>query len=424
MKTSTNPLIRKPAPSQELQVLRRRLAESEKTIEAIQKGEVDAVFVQGNGETRVFTLEGEEHNYRILIESMNEGALLLTSEGVILYANRYFSKLIECSLAQIIGTSFLPLIISNDQKSFRHMLNANKKVNASLQVFLKVGRIRQIPVQISICTLPRTPSHPKRMGIVISEMTESHRSRERLRALTNRTIKTHEKVNSGVSYELHGRITQLLCAIQFRSQALSNKMTTKDRSLKVEANKLRLMISKTVKEVQEISQNLNSSVLDHLGLVAIIRDTSRHFEKRTGIPIQLIFTRMIKRLSPELELTLYRIFQEALKNVEMHSSALNVIVHLRRQGSCVHLSIHDNGVGVDHNKVVLRGGRKNKGLGVLSMTERALASGGGFDIKFIHRKGTKIEVRIPLPSRSASKGINLRKIPLSPQRLRGTELKK
>ena len=410
MKTTQNPLISKSSIAQELQLLRLRLAESEKTIEAIQQGEVDTVLIKGKKGARVFTLEGEEHAYRLLIESMNEGAMILTPKGLILYANRYFANLIGRSLDQTFATSFLALLPLKDQKSFRLLLAGDKNNRVPLQIFLKREGDQLIPVQISICTLPRTPSQPTRIGVIIAEMTEMYQSKEKLRALNQNTTITHEKENNGISYELHGRITQLLCAIQFRSQALSNKIAPKNRAYEAEAKKLRLMIGKAILEIQEISQNLNSTVLDHLGLVAIIQDYKRHFEKRTGIQLELIFTKMIKRLPQDLELTLYRIFQEALKNVEQHSSAQKVTLRLHRKGNCVHLSIRDNGVGVDEKSTAHKN-QKNKGLGVLRMHERVIASGGSFDIQLVHRQGTKIEVRIPLPSSSGSKSkSNIKKI--------------
>ncbi len=81
MKTPRHPSAARAAPPGELAELRARLAEAEETLRAIRTGEVDAVMVAGKEGTQVFTLEGAEHAYRVLIESMNEGALTLTADG-------------------------------------------------------------------------------------------------------------------------------------------------------------------------------------------------------------------------------------------------------------------------------------------------------------------------------------------------------
>ncbi len=81
----------RPAPSGELAELRAHLAEAEETLRAIRNGEVDAVVVAAKEGPQVFTLQGAEHSYRVLIESVNEGVLTLTAGKTILYANQCFA---------------------------------------------------------------------------------------------------------------------------------------------------------------------------------------------------------------------------------------------------------------------------------------------------------------------------------------------
>ena len=85
--------------------LRARLDEAEDTLRAIRSGEVDALVVSGVGGDQVFTLKGADHSYRLLIEDMNEGALTLTAEGVILYANRRLAEMLKTPLAKVIGSA-------------------------------------------------------------------------------------------------------------------------------------------------------------------------------------------------------------------------------------------------------------------------------------------------------------------------------
>ncbi len=160
--------------------------------------------------------------------------------------------------------------------------------------------------------------------------------------------------------------------------------------------KLREMLGQTAEEVERISRNLRPSVLDELGLVAVLRDTSTEFAERTGVSVKLACVQLTARLPADTELALYRILQEALKNVEKHARARHVTVRLRQQGDFVQLTIKDDGIGFDPDHRPAR--RKGKsGLGLLSMRERAIYVGGAFKVKSVRRAGTEIEVRIPLP---------------------------
>ena len=93
----------KPSVRLELDELRRRLQEAEETLNAIRGGEVDALVVSGPSGEKVFTLEGAEYPYRVLVESMNEGAISLSNEGVILYCNSAFAQMVGVPLDQTHG---------------------------------------------------------------------------------------------------------------------------------------------------------------------------------------------------------------------------------------------------------------------------------------------------------------------------------
>jgi signal transduction histidine kinase len=199
-----------------------------------------------------------------------------------------------------------------------------------------------------------------------------------------------------VALELHDNITQLLCGILVRCQTLADKLSTRDGSAKEEAIKLRAMLGRTAEEVERISRDLRPSVLEHLGLAAVLRNTGTAFAKRTGVSLKLSCIELTARLPANIELTLYRILQEALKNVEKHAHARHVTVHLRKPGNFVQLVIHDDGGGFDpdHHPVQQNG---KDGLGLLGMRERATYVDGSFKVKSGPRVGTEIEIRLPLP---------------------------
>ena len=392
----------RPAASGEVAELRARLAEAEETLRAIRVGEVDAVVVSGKRGARVFTLEGAETAYRALIESMNEGALTLTADRTILYANRCFAEMVKCPLEQVIGSSIRRFVSAEDQAALRQFLKRANKAGSKTQVLFHAGDGSQVPAQISIRPLARNGPDRATIGMVVTDMTGARRHEEALRALTRRVVEARETERGRVARELHDNITQLLCAVLFRSQALADRPPARDGSLKREAMKLREMLGEAAEEVERISRNLRPGVLDELGLVDALRATNAEFAERTGVSIKLICARLTARLPADIELTLYRILQEALRNVEKHARARHVTVRLSLQADVVQLAIHDDGIGFDSNHHPA--GREEKAsLGLLSMLERAAYVGGTLKVESGRRAGTEVVVRIPLsPSATAA----------------------
>ena len=376
--------------------LRAQLADANETLRAIGAGEVDTVVVTGKQGDRVFTLDGAERAYRVLIESMNEGALTLTGDKMILYANQCFARMVKCPLEQVTGSSFRRFLSPEDQATLRPLMKRAFRSGTKIQMQLQAGDGSQLPVQVSIRELPEDGSDRVTIGMVVTDMTESRRIEELLRALTHRVVQVQEAERGRVALELHDNITQRLCAVLFRSQALADSLSAHDGPAKREAVKLRKMLGQTAEEVERISRNLRPSVLDHLGLVAGLHDTSTEFAERTGVSVKVDCVELIARLPADTELALYRILQETLKNVEKHARARHVTVHLTKQGDFVQLAIRDDGIGFDPDHHPARRNGKG-GLGLLGMRERATYVGGVLKVKSVRRAGTEIEIRIPLP---------------------------
>jgi two-component system, NarL family, sensor kinase len=384
------------APSHELIELRSRLAEAEETLRAIRGGEVDAVMAAGKNGRQVFTLEGAGHAYRVLIESMNEGALTLTFDKTMLYANQCFARMVKCPLEQVIGSSFRRFLSAEDRAILRPLMRRPRQSGSKILVLLNACDGSQMPAQISIRPLAKNGSKRANIGMVVTDMTEARRNEENLRVLTHRVVQVQEIERERVALELHDTITQMLCGVLVRSQVLVNKLPLRNKPAKAEARRLHALIGQTVEEVERISHNLRPSVLDHLGLVAGLHDTSKEFAARTGVPVKMVCVQLNPRLAADTELALYRILQESLKNVEKHSRARHVTVDLTKERDIVQMAVHDDGIGFDPEHQPARRNGKG-GFGLLGMRERAIAVGGTLKVESKRRAGTEIEVRIPLP---------------------------
>jgi len=390
----------RPAPASELIEVHLRLAEAEAALRAIRSGDVDTLVVAGKLGPQVFTLQGAEHAYRLLIESMNEGALTLTTDKMILYANQCFAKMVKCPLKQVMGSSFRRFLSAEDRNTLRPLMMRTIRSGCKIQVRLHAVDGSQMPVQISFGPTARSGLNRATVGIVVTDLTEARRMENLLRALTHRVVQVQEDERGRVALELHDGITQLLCAIVFRTQALIASLSAHDGPAKSQAKKLRDIAGRTAKEVERISRNLRPSVLDQLGLVAALRNASADFSDRTGVAIKVVCTQLILQLTADGELTVYRILQEALRNVEKHARARHVTVDLTQPDAFVQLVIKDDGVGFDPDQSRVK--RKGKsGLGLLGMRERANYVGGSIELKSVLRTGTELTMRIPLPTRAA-----------------------
>ena len=110
----------------EIDELRRRLQETEETLDAIRSGEVDALVVAGPEGERIFTLRGAEHPYRVMVESMNEGAISLALDGTILYCNGAFARMINVALDQVMGHKLEEFVSAGDLPGLDELLTRGR----------------------------------------------------------------------------------------------------------------------------------------------------------------------------------------------------------------------------------------------------------------------------------------------------------
>jgi len=123
----------------ELDDTRLRLAEAEETLNAIRNGEVDGLVVAGVAGQQVFTLQGAQEPYRLLIEQMSEGALTLSRDGVILYANQPFAKMLQMPPGRIIGVSLRDFIDPADHPALADLLEAALSRHTSEDVSVRTA---------------------------------------------------------------------------------------------------------------------------------------------------------------------------------------------------------------------------------------------------------------------------------------------
>jgi PAS domain S-box-containing protein len=131
--------------------LRSRLIEIEDALTAIRNGEVDAIMVSGKKGEQVYSVSSAETPYRTFIEEMSEGAVTLTKEGVILYCNPRFTKIVEAPFEKVVGTSIKRFIAPNDNSKFEYFLD---QLNHNKHDVIIVSLTNTTYLRLSIHILP------------------------------------------------------------------------------------------------------------------------------------------------------------------------------------------------------------------------------------------------------------------------------
>jgi PAS domain S-box-containing protein len=137
----------------EIARLQARLAELEELMRALQMGEADAIVIDGPRGPLVYTLKGAEHPYRVLVETMNEGALTLLADGTILYCNSKFAEMVGLSQDQLTGRSLLDLVAPTDRLLCAELLATGANGSSKGPITLQDVNGGQRPAQISLRAL-------------------------------------------------------------------------------------------------------------------------------------------------------------------------------------------------------------------------------------------------------------------------------
>jgi formate hydrogenlyase transcriptional activator len=181
----------------ELQELTSRVMEAEETLRAIRGGEVDGLVVSTPEGDRVFTLMGAEHPYRVMVETMNEGAVTLAADGTILYCNQRFADIVKGSLEKVIGSSIHPYISSTDLQLFEALVERGLKGSSKGELALQAGSENAVPVLLSVSPLQGIDM-PGVVCAVMVDITERKKMEEALKISETRYRRLFEAAQDGI----------------------------------------------------------------------------------------------------------------------------------------------------------------------------------------------------------------------------------
>jgi len=217
-----------------------------------------------------------------------------------------------------------------------------------------------------------------------------------LRALPAQILRAQETEDHRVARELHDSVNQLLSSVKFRMQSIEERIEVAvDGTMRRDVEKTRLLLEKAIQEVRRIQKTLRPSLLDDLGILPTITWFCREFQSvYADIRIEQHVTIREDDVPEPLKIVIFRIMQEALNNIAKHSGTEKVSLRLEKTPGTIDLIIEDNGRGFSLEEVAAMKGPE-RGLGLVSMRERAELSGGRCVIDSVEGRGTTVRATWP-----------------------------
>jgi PAS domain S-box-containing protein len=385
--------------------LKARVAELEETLRAIRMGEVDAVLVSSAHGDQVFTLQGAEHPYRLLVESIEEGAATLSDDGTVLYSNRSFAAFFDAPLEKFIGAPLHNFVTGNDAEFLKTLILGAKLASTR-------GEIRLLKKHGKPRTIRLTLSANRELGLeaicaVATELTEIVDANEALRVtetslrqLSARLLQLQDEERRRIARDLHDVTGQKIAVLSMSLDRLARLTEQRKPEAKESIKESREIVSQIGEEIRTLSYILHPPLLDECGLASAVHWYAEGFEKRSGIKLEVSIEHDLPRLAADAETTLFRVVQESLTNVHRYSGSSSAKISVSKDSGEVRLEVIDYGHGIKSGTARAKlDGPAPLGVGIPGMRERLHQLGGGLTVDF-GTSGTRVTATLPIKAQA------------------------
>jgi len=246
-----------------------------------------------------------------------------------------------------------------------------------------VGIALLLGLGIAVATLARMITLERR-----SEVSESE-----LRRLSGQVRTAQEQERKYLSRELHDQVGQMLTGLRMELSSMARLHGDSESELSARIADAKGIVEQTLRIVRNIAMLLRPSMLDDLGLTPALVWLAKEVSRSSGMEIETDIDSTLDALPETHRTCLYRVVQEALTNVARHSHAQAAEVSLKTQNGWVTGTIIDHGQGFDAHA------NRRDGLGLVGMKERVRELGGTIQVISAPGRGTRIEIRLPVPQR-------------------------
>jgi signal transduction histidine kinase len=295
-------------------------------------------------------------------------------------------------------TLFINMLHPEDLDSYTKTMQVSAQ---DLSFVYWEGRIKSLPEHkikwVNLRCSPRRMPHGLQWEGMMFDITERKlaeieilSSQQQLRELSAHIQDVREQERLALAREVHDDMGSMLTAIKMDVAWLNSRLKSTDPALIEKITDIENLVTKCASAASNIARNLRPSALDCFGIVAAIEVEGNEFEQRSGIPCILDTVDEGVMVTPNIAITVFRIFQEALNNIMKHAQATKVKVLIHNRTNSVNLTVSDNGRGLNEPDRL-----KPRSFGLRGIQERVARFGGEVRITSKPGKGTTITVSIP-----------------------------
>jgi PAS domain S-box-containing protein len=332
-----------------------------------------------------------------LILNVPLGIVIKDEEQRVRFCNPAFEQMFQYPQAEIQGKNLDDLIAPHDWQEARQLSDAVQEggvVHTTARRRRKDGTL--IDVELYGVKVFSGKSFLGAFAIY-QDISERRKSEEKLILLRNRLARAQEEERARIARDLHDDTGQRLALLSIDLEQLKQVSMQLKSSLTEQLESLVKAASEITSDVHNVSRRLHPSQVELLGLPTALSNFCKDFAARNGMDIAFVNSCPRQKPPQDAALCLFRVAQEAIRNVQKHSGTERAMVQLDEVAGSMRLRISDQGQGFDPGSADFV-----QGLGLLSMQERLHSLGGEL---FIHSRpggGTCIEACIPLSAAVAS----------------------
>ena len=342
-------------------------------------------------------LAGVEKQYQSIFENSSDAIWVHDLEGNILTANEATSRLLGLSLKELANVNmsrFLPHESLHISRKVQKKLLQGEAIDNPYE--LKLSRDERTEAILRLTTnLLSNGKRPLGFQHIARDVTKERRAQENLIFYAQQVTKAQEEERKRIARELHDDTAQRLIALSHQLEDFIHSKTNLSTDDLKFLSTLRQQAKEALREVRYFTQDLRPPMLDDLGLLPALEWLTDDLKKQSGLEVELKVIGTQRRLNPEAELLLFRIFQEASNNVRRHAKASKIEMTLEFNEDRMRATISDNGVGFKPPKSLGELSRIGK-LGLLGIEERAQLLGSSLKIKSKPGDGTTVIVEAPV----------------------------
>ena len=368
----------------------------QQSLRRLEKTQLELMLSLRTVRDQQYQLQLSEESYRGLFENAGEAIFVCSTDGKITSANNACELLTGYNHASLIEKSIFELFSVENQETVKRIFSeglGGRTISGTDELRLARKDGAEAFIRLAVSPLP-SANQTIALQAIATDVTEERRLRSNMEYYITQITRAQEDERLRISRELHDDTAQVLAGLSRDIASLTTDESALPQMVVERLKVLRETANSMLEGVRRFSQDLRPSILDDLGLVPALEWLLDNLEKQHNIKTNISITGNRRRLTPEKELIIFRVAQEALSNVKRHSNASTVETSIDVDEAALTLIINDNGRGFG---IPQRAGDliQSGKLGIVGMRERARLVGGTLIVQSEPGKGTTVTLRVP-----------------------------